>query len=113
MPPTEIVSIKPLLAFLAPLAGIFFINFLRKKQNQREAATFVAAFAQFALVFSMLPDALKGHFHVFTFMEILPGVHLRLRADPMGMIFAIVASSLWIVTTLYGIGYMRGLKEHA
>lgn len=113
MPPTEIVSIKPLLAFLAPLAGIFFINFLRKKQNQREAATFVAAFAQCALVFSMLPDALKGHFHVFTFMEILPGVHLRLRADPMGMIFAMVASSLWIVTTLYGIGYMRGLKEHA
>ena len=29
------------------------------------------------------------------------------------MLFALVASSLWIITTLYGIGYMRGLKEHA
>ena len=92
MPPTEIVSIKPLLAFLAPLAGIFFINFLRKNQNQVRRQL-CCCFRQCALVFSMLPDALKGHFHVFTFMEILPGVHLRLRADPMGMIFAMVASS--------------------
>ena len=61
----------------------------------------------------MLPDALAGNYHVFTFLEILPDVHIRLRADPMGMIFAMVASTLWIVTTLYGIGYMRGLKEHA
>ena len=111
--PVEIVSVRPLLAFLAPLVGLIFINLLRKNANQREAATFAAAFAQCAIVFSMLPDALKGSYHVFTLWEILPGIDLRLRADPMGMIFAMVASSLWIVTTLYGIGYMRGLKEHA
>ncbi len=29
------------------------------------------------------------------------------------MLFALVASSLWILTSLYSIGYMRGLKEHA
>ena len=109
----EIYSIKPLLAFLAPLLGLVFINLLRKKPNWREGATFVAAFTQCGIVFSMLPDALAGNYHVFTFLEILPDVHIRLRADPMGMIFAMVASTLWIVTTLYGIGYMRGLKEHA
>ena len=109
----EIYSIKPLLAFLAPLVGLVFINLLRKKPNWREGATFAAAFTQCGIVFSMLPDALAGNYHVFTFLEILPDVHIRLRADPMGMIFAMVASTLWIVTTLYGIGYMRGLKEHA
>ena len=28
------------------------------------------------------------------------------------MLFAIVASSLWILTSLYALGYMRSLKEH-
>ena len=29
------------------------------------------------------------------------------------MLFALVASFLWIVTSAYSIGYMRGLKEHS
>ena len=29
------------------------------------------------------------------------------------MLFALVASTLWLVTSLYSIGYMRGLDEHA
>jgi multicomponent Na+:H+ antiporter subunit D len=30
----------------------------------------------------------------------------------MGMFFALVASFLWIITSLYSIGYMRSLQEH-
>ena len=29
------------------------------------------------------------------------------------MLFALVSSSLWIVTSIYSIGYMRGLNEHS
>ena len=29
------------------------------------------------------------------------------------MIFALVASFLWMVTVVYSLGYMRGLQEHA
>ena len=35
------------------------------------------------------------------------------RIDSLGILFALVASSLWILTSLYSIGYMRSLKEHA
>ena len=38
---------------------------------------------------------------------------MLLRVDGPGLLFAIVASTLWIATTLYSIGYMRGLHEHA
>ena len=31
--------------------------------------------------------------------------------EPLGLLFALVASSLWIVTSLYSIGYMRGHHE--
>jgi multicomponent Na+:H+ antiporter subunit D len=36
---------------------------------------------------------------------------LQLVLEPLGMIFALVASFLWIVTSLYSIGYMRGNGE--
>jgi multicomponent Na+:H+ antiporter subunit D len=38
----------------------------------------------------------------------IPGIPIALEAEPLGMLFALIASVLWIVTTLYSIGYMRG-----
>ena len=43
--------------------------------------------------------------------EPIPGLALALRLEPLGMLFALIASFLWIVTTLYAIGYMRGAGE--
>ena len=42
-----------------------------------------------------------------------PGLNLQLTADALGLLFAGIASLLWIITTVYSIGYMRGLKEHS
>ena len=36
---------------------------------------------------------------------------LKLSAEPMGVIFGLLASFLWVVTTVYSIGYMRGHHE--
>ena len=44
-------------------------------------------------------------------VEVIPGIPLGLRVEPLGLLFALVASFLWIVTTLYSIGYMRGHHE--
>src|SRR5512145_3191003 len=38
----------------------------------------------------------------------LPGFALMLRVEPLGMLFALIASGLWIVNSIYSIGYMRG-----
>jgi multicomponent Na+:H+ antiporter subunit D len=43
----------------------------------------------------------------------LPGVTVSLRADAFSMIFALVASTLWILAAFYSLGYMRSLQEHA
>ncbi len=107
-----IESMRPLLAVVVSLVVLPFIIASKSKPNLREAWTFVAAGAKFALVLSMLPMVLDGHQYVFTLIEVLPGVPLQLRVDPMGMFFALVSSSLWIVTSAYSIGYMRGLNEH-
>ena len=108
-----IVSIKPLIAILASLLAVPFIILSGRSPNLREAWTFTAAGLKFVVVASMLPLILAGFQVEFTIAEVLPDFALRLRVDAMGMLFALVSSFLWIVTSLYSIGYMRGLQEHS
>jgi multicomponent Na+:H+ antiporter subunit D len=56
---------------------------------------------------------LAGNTHTYELWKILPGLSLKLKVDGFGMLFALVASALWIVTSVYSIGYMRDQKEHA
>jgi multicomponent Na+:H+ antiporter subunit D len=44
-------------------------------------------------------------------LTMLPGLQLALEVEPLGMLFALIASGLWIVNSLYSIGYMRGNNE--
>ena len=105
-------SFLPLITWMVSLLAVPAILLLRRNPNAREMATFVAAFAKFALVAVMVPMILDGRVLSFSFGEILPGIPLEFRVDGLGILFALVASSLWILTTLYAVGYMRGLKEH-
>jgi len=107
-----IISIKPLLAVLVALL-ITPVLVSSKTPNVREACTFAAAFLMFMIVVSMLPAVLKGAEIVYTVAEVLPGVPIKFKVDALGMLFALVSSSLWIITTAYSIGYMRGLDEHS
>jgi multicomponent Na+:H+ antiporter subunit D len=104
-------SIKPLIAVLVSL-GVVPILISSRNANVREVWTFIAASLKLLIIASMLPDVLEGREYVCTLAEVLPGVAIRLRVDALGMLFALVASSLWIVTSAYSIGYMRGLNEH-
>jgi len=107
-----ITSIKPLLAVLVSLL-ITPILVSSRGPNVRETWTFVAAGLKFLLVVSMVPAVLGGAEIVYTMAEVFPGVAIKFRVDALGMLFALVASSLWIVTSAYSIGYMRGLNEHS
>ncbi|MGV1100706.1 monovalent cation/H+ antiporter subunit D family protein [Thiovibrio sp. JS02] len=103
----------PALAILVSLAVVPFIYLNDTRPNMREAWTFIAAFIKFYLILSMAGWILAGNTHTYEICRILPGLSLTLTVDGFGMLFALVASSLWIVTSIYSIGYMRGLKEHA
>jgi multicomponent Na+:H+ antiporter subunit D len=108
-----ITSIKPLLAVLVSLLVTPMLVSSGRSPNVREAWTFVAAAVKFLIVLSMLPTILKGTEIVYTVAEFVPGAAIKFRVDAFGMLFALVSSSLWIVTSAYSIGYMRGLKEHS
>jgi len=106
-------SLRPLLAVLVSLGAVPLIILSGKRPNLREGWTFLAAGVKFALVLSLLPLILGGAVVDYTIVRFLPGLGIALRVDSMGMVFALVSSFLWIVTSAYSIGYMRGLKEHS
>jgi len=112
MPMETVFSVKPFLAVLVSLIAIPCIISSRS-QNIRESWTFAAAFIKFALVLSMLPLVLNGGVVEYTVCQIFPNLGIAFRVDAFGMLFALVASSLWIITSIYSIGYMRHLDEHS
>ena len=44
-------------------------------------------------------------------IEFAGSFELKLKLEPLGAIFAAIASSLWLVNTVFTIGYLRGNKE--
>lgn len=107
----SLFSYLPLAAVLISAVAIVFILLFRNRPNLREAVTLAAAAGKLAIVFSLLPQVLDGKYPAITLFSLSPGIGLALRVDEAGLIFALLASVLWLVTSVYSIGYMRGSGE--
>jgi multicomponent Na+:H+ antiporter subunit D len=99
------------LCLLIPAAGALAIAAAHRRPNLREAASLIAAAALFAAVVSLWWPVMAGERPSLTLGEILPGLALRLELEPLGLLFALIASGLWFVSGVYSIGYMRGNAE--
>jgi len=100
-----------LLALAVPLAGAVLIAAAHRAPNVRETITMITAGLLFLLVVSLTPLVLAGERPAVTLFEIMPGLAFRFEVEPLGMLFGLIASGLWIVNSLYSIGYMRGNDE--
>lgn len=94
-------------AVLLPIGSALLLSLLpeRSDKARNTAAVFIAA-ATAAMVVMLLADLLKGRLAFASLLTILPGLDLAFRADPLAMLFGIVASILWIFTVIYSTGYM-------
>ncbi|HIF09079.1 MAG TPA: monovalent cation/H+ antiporter subunit D family protein [Sneathiellales bacterium] len=100
-----------LLSLSIPLAGAGLIALFGVRPNLRETVTLITAGALFATVATLYPVVTAGELPSVTLFEMLPGLSISFEVEPLGMMFALIASFLWIVTTIYAIGYMRGHHE--
>ncbi len=98
-------------SLLVPILGALGIALAGRWPNLREAVTLVTALALFACTTSLAPTVLAGAVPQLFVLEMLPGIALGFRVEPLGMLFALIASVLWIVNSVYSIGYMRGNDE--
>jgi len=109
--PSVETSVRPLLAILASLLAVPLIVASDRRPNLRETWSLLAAFVKAAIVLSMLPAVLAGQTLVCPLWQLSPGVALELRVDTLGLVFAMVSSTLWVLTSFYSIGYVRGAGE--
>ncbi len=100
-----------LAALAIPLLGGVVIAMCARHANLREAVTLVTSVLLFICVASLLPAVLAGARPQVHLLEPLPGLPVAFEVEPLGMLFALIASGLWIVNSIYSIGYMRGNKE--
>jgi len=100
------------LAICIPLITAIGIQIAgRISDNLREAVTLIGASSLAWVVWGMLPDLFNGARPAWEATELLPGISIAFEVEPLGMLFAALASGLWIINSIYSIGYMRGNKE--
>jgi len=98
-------------ALAVPIGGAALIACAHRAPNLRETVTLATSVALFLLVVSLAPEVLAGGRPAARLAEVMPGIELAFAVEPLGMLFALIASGLWIVTSVYSIGYMRGNHE--
>ena len=112
-----LLEATPLVAMAVPTIGALAIVLLGRWPNLREAATLATAGTLLYVVLGICSDQLArgaagGNFgELYSLGNMLPGLALEFRVEALGVIYALVASSLWILNSLYSIGYMRAHHE--
>ncbi len=96
---------------LVPLIAAAGILLTDRWPNLREGLSVVMGVLLFGLVVALVAQVDPQAAPTLMLAEPLPGLALALSPEPLGMLFALVASFLWPVTVLYAIGYMRAHHE--
>jgi len=100
-----------LTTLLLPLAGAAGIIITRHTPDVREGVTLLTSTLIAVLVVMIAARFMDGETFAITLMEPLPGIAIAFEIEALGMLFALVAGLLWVVTSIYSIGYMRGHNE--
>jgi multicomponent Na+:H+ antiporter subunit D len=99
--------ISPFWAVLVPALGGGFISLLKEEQKQeRNILAVLVAAVTFLVVAPALPAVLRGETYTWTAVRITSGLSLTFTMEPLGVLFAFLASMLWVFSVIYAIGYM-------
>ena len=108
-----IMSIRPLVAIGVSILAALLILLSGRKPDLREFWSLLGSVVKFLVVISMIPLVLAGNTLEYSLVEFYPGIGIAFKVDALGLMFASTASFLWILASIYSIGYMRSMKEHA
>lgn len=103
----EVFSILPALAVVLPAIGALLVH-LTGDRNERVRDFIAIAFssAAFVAVAAMFKRVLLEGQALSAGLPVIIGV-FRLGADAMAFLFALVASFMWMLSTIYSFGYIR------
>lgn len=94
-----------------PVFGATLIFLTRNYPDLREFTTLLTAVSLFLVVLIIYLSLDIDSTSPLVFLTIIPSFSLVFTTEPLGVLFALLASFLWIVTSVYSIGYMRAHNE--
>jgi len=100
-----------LMSIVVPLMGAVLIGLTGRWPNIREAVSITTSSILIVVVYVIYQQYESGASGQITLFRPLPGLSISFSVEPLSLVFAMVASFLWLVTTIYAIGYMRGHHE--
>jgi multicomponent Na+:H+ antiporter subunit D len=97
----------PLLVVLSSFVPGLAIMFLKEEQGGlRTTLNMIGAVLKVLLVVVMLVGVGMGAEYHWS-LEVLPGFELTLVGDSLALLFVTLSAALWLVTTVYAIGYLE------
>lgn len=94
-----------------PMAVAVLLLLFHTRPNLREAVTLSGAVILFFLSFTFYQNVDFTQPPEWVLANPLPNYPIVFRPDPLGVMFSLLVSTLWPITSLYAVGYMRQHKE--
>ena len=96
---------------LVPLIGALLIFAFHKNRNIIEVLFVGTALCLLGVTISIVNMGPQVFYQSITLIPIIETIPLAFHVEPLGILYACVASGLWLITTIYAIGYMNANKE--
>ena len=109
----DVFDFRVVLAPALSLLCAVLVFLLGRHDAWRAVFALTAAVVKLLVILSLLPGSLAGTVYSYEVIDFPPGIGIAFRADALGMFFALVSSTLWVLTTVYAIGYMRDRHQRA
>jgi multicomponent Na+:H+ antiporter subunit D len=94
-----------------PLMALGLNYLFTRVANLRDGANIVVASGLFFINIQLAGRVFAGDVVTWDSYEMVPGFRIAFAIEPLGMLFSLVASGLWILTTIYAVGYLRSGNE--
>ena len=105
------IELLILLSIFLPLLAASLNIFLKKNENLRDLLTLFISIITFGCVVNIFLERQNLPEYSLNIFDIMPGLSVSFSVEYLGLLFALIASSLWILTHTYAIGYMRKNNE--
>ncbi len=102
---SALLPVAILLSSLVP--GLVIFGLPEERQRLRTVLNLSGALLKLSLVAILFAGVSAGNEYMFR-MQLLPGMDLVLHADALSLLFLALSAFLWLVTTVYAIGYLEG-----
>ena len=100
-----------ILGLVVPLAVAVLTPVFGSRPDIRDILGPLGGIASFYAAMTVALAVLNGETPEWFILSISEGLNFSFKVTPLGAVFGLVASGLWIMAAIYSVGYMRGNNE--